>query len=191
MAPEEIRPGSSVSPNSLTVEQCVDPQVVTNDQLAAERSKSDKIDAFESKAINLPQITGKRTDLWPEGMYVRILEMPQGSYFTSQIHKTQHPWFALSGVVSVYTAGKGWNLVCGGDFGITEPGTRRLLIIHETATWATVHLNPDNKQDLDAIFKRLILPHDIAAAKLDETFVRRLEEEGEKFLLEQPNPFAQ
>lgn len=189
MNAEENSPGQDV--NSEAPTETISPQISDVNELAAERSRSDKIDQFEEKAASLPQLTGHRVDLFPDQQYVRILTMPAGTFFTSQIHKTEHPYFALSGVVSVYTAGKGWSLVRGGDYGITTPGTRRLLVIHEEATWATVHLDLDRSRDPEAIGQRIILPHDIKASELDPVFMQRLLDEGMEYLSEHPYPFAQ
>jgi ribosomal protein L31 len=72
-----------------------------------------------------------------DGMYIRKIVMPAGQLIISKIHKQQHPFFILSGDVSVMTENgvvrynKPFN-------GITEVGTQRILYTHAETTWITV-----------------------------------------------------
>lgn len=74
------------------------------------------------------------------GMYIREIFMPAGTLITSKIHKTEHPFFILSGAVSVYNAENDETiLMVEGYGGITKPGTRRVLYIHSDTIWRTHH----------------------------------------------------
>ena len=73
-----------------------------------------------------------------DGLYIREIFMPQGQVVTTGIHKQEHPYFVLKGDVSVLTE-DGVVRIKGPYQGITKPGTKRLIYIHEDTTWITVH----------------------------------------------------
>ena len=88
-----------------------------------------------------------------DGAYVREIRMPKGVLLTSKIHKICHPYFVLEGDVSVLTE-NGVQRIKAPYSGITQPGTKRILYIHEDTTWVTVHVT--NKTDPDEIEKDII-----------------------------------
>lgn len=103
------------------------------------------------------------THRFTPGMYAREIFMPAGTLLTSKIHKTEHQYVVISGKVSVWV-GDGEEIVLeAGHVGITMPGTRRVLYIHEDTRWITFH--PTELTDLAAIEQELIEPHDFP--KLD------------------------
>jgi hypothetical protein len=77
------------------------------------------------------------------GMYIREIHMPAGSVLTSKIHKTEHPFVIMKGVVSVWSLNEGSVLYRAPYFGITEPGTRRVLMVHEDTVWITFHVGEE------------------------------------------------
>ena len=96
--------------------------------------------------------------LFTPGLYVREIFMPAGTLLTSKIHKTEHPFVILSGKASVWI-GDGEEVVLEGPYvGVTKPGTRRVLYIHEDMRWLTFH--PTEFTDLAVIEEQLIEPHD-------------------------------
>ena len=90
-----------------------------------------------------------------DGSYIREITMPAGMLVTSKIHKVCHPYFVLSGDVSVLTD-QGVVRIKAPFSGITQAGTKRILYIHEETIWITVHLNPTNTQDLEKIEEEII-----------------------------------
>lgn len=101
--------------------------------------------------VNLPLV-----HRFTHGLYIREIFMPAGTLLTSKIHKTQHPFVILKGKVSVLIPGEDVAHLEAPHFGITQPGTRRLLYIHEDTTWLTFHPNPEDVEDLEQIEERLI-----------------------------------
>ena len=93
------------------------------------------------------------------GMYIREIFMPAGSLLTSKIHNTEHPYVISKGKVSVWTGSEGVVTLESPHTGITKPGTRRVLFIHEDTTWVTFHVNPDDCEDVEAIGARILTPH--------------------------------
>ena len=57
---------------------------------------------------------------------------------TSKIHKTEHPYFVMKGDCSVMTDDKVIRIKAP-YWGITKPGTKRILYMHEETVWITVH----------------------------------------------------
>jgi hypothetical protein len=90
-----------------------------------------------------------------DGMYVRECRVPAGTVWVSKIHKTQHPFVILKGDVSVFTPRDGVVRFKAGHVGITEPGTRRVLVVHEDLAWATFH-TCKNGETVDEIEERII-----------------------------------
>lgn len=88
-----------------------------------------------------------------DGAYVRQITMPKGMLLTSKIHKICHPYFVLKGDVSVLTE-EGVVRIKAPHSGITKPGTKRLLYMHEETVWTTVHVT--NETDLEKIEEEII-----------------------------------
>lgn len=84
--------------------------------------------------------------------YIRTLFIPKGTLLTGEEHKTRHPWFLNFGQLEV--AGVG--MLYAPDWGITEPGTRRVARAWEDSEWATVHHNPTGTRDPEQIRKAII-----------------------------------
>jgi hypothetical protein len=88
-----------------------------------------------------------------DGAYVRQIIMPKGILLTSQIHKYEHPYFIMKGECTVVTE-EGEIRIKAPFWGITKPGTKRLLYIHEEVIWVTVHVT--DKKDLKDIQKEIV-----------------------------------
>ena len=93
------------------------------------------------------------THTFTDGMYVRQIFMPKGMLIVSKIHKYEHPYFILSGDVSVLTE-DGVVRLKAPYSGITKAGTKRVLYIHEDTVWTTIHRT--NSKDLKKIEKKII-----------------------------------
>jgi hypothetical protein len=108
---------------------------------------------FEDKLLDLPDSYGdpekpgqdkmantinplKHT--FADGLYIREIFMPKGQIISTGIHKKEHPYFVLKGDISVLTD-KGIKRIKAPFNGITKPGTKRLIYMHEDSIWITVH----------------------------------------------------
>lgn len=98
------------------------------------------------------------TNRFTPGLYMREIFMPAGTMLTSKIHKTCHPFVVLEGKVSVWNGDGDEEYIEGPFVGITQPGTRRVLYIHEDTRWITFH--PSDETDLEKLEDQLIEPHD-------------------------------
>lgn len=117
---------------------------------------NERIDQLEKVMVdNFPKGYYPLNHTFLDGVYVRTIFMPAGSLITSKKHRTRHPFSVVEGVVSVWVNEGEEQILKAPYEGITEPGTRRVLYIHEDCIWVTYHLNPDN-EDVDEIEERII-----------------------------------
>tara|TARA_B100001250_G_scaffold69091_1_gene55402 strand:- start:2852 stop:3373 length:522 start_codon:yes stop_codon:yes gene_type:complete len=123
---------------------------------------------FEEQLINLPgsygdpKTAGQSKDVnavnplkhtFADGLYIREIFMPKGQVITTGIHKQEHPYFVLKGDVSVLTE-DGVIRIKAPHQGITKPGTKRLIYIHEDTTWITVHAT--EKDNIEEVLEDIL-----------------------------------
>lgn len=117
------------------------------------RENDDKIDQLEAALFNEGNpVDMPVQDLFVPGMYIRTIYMPKGeegeeNIVTSAIHKTEHPFFVMAGKVAVFSDNDGEQIIEAPYFGVTKPGTRRVLRIIEDTVWITCH--PTEVQPVD------------------------------------------
>lgn len=106
-----------------------------------ELSKADRnLDALEALMIASEDVIDLPVKhSFTPGLYSREIFMPAGTMLTSKVHKTEHPYVILEGIVSVYIDGVGVEILASGHSGITKAGTRRALVIEEDCRWVTFH----------------------------------------------------
>jgi len=108
---------------------------------------------FEDKLLDLPDSYGDPSKpgqdkvantinplkhTFADGLYIREIFMPKGQIISTGIHKKEHPYFVLKGDISVLTD-EGIKRIKAPFNGITKPGTKRLIYMHEDSVWITVH----------------------------------------------------
>ena len=109
------------------------------------RENDDKIDQLEAALFNEGNpVDMPVQDLFVPGMYIRTIYMPKGeegeeNIVTSAIHKPEHPFFVMAGKVAVFSDNDGEQIIEAPYFGVTKPGTRRVLRIIEDTVWITCH----------------------------------------------------
>ena len=122
----------------------------------AEQERFDQFEALlaqQGPPVELPLI-----HTFTPGLYTRTIFMPKDTLVTSKIHKTRHQFIISQGSVSVYNLlTKEVETFHAPHHGITEPGTRRFLWVHEDTIWTTMH--PTNETDVDVIESQIIEPH--------------------------------
>lgn len=110
------------------------------------------------------------------GVYTRQVLIKAGQIITSEIHLTEHPYFILSGQIAVWSPEtRAWTLHEAPDRGITKPGTRRVLCALQDTVWVTIHPNPDNETNIQALEARILdCTHRLTHYKLRSEAVKRL-----------------
>ena len=111
----------------------------------------ERLDRWDAFAATLPAVDLPLTHRFPKGMYVREIFMPAGTIVTTRVHLFENPFFIMQGRVSVISENEGVVEYSAPHSGVTMPGTRRAIYIHEDTVWATVHLNPTDSTDHEAL----------------------------------------
>ncbi len=73
------------------------------------------------------------------GVYIRTIFMPKGAFVVSRKHLTEHPFTVSKGKAEVWGENGPSVMIEAPYSGITKPGTRRYLLIHEDCVWTTFH----------------------------------------------------
>lgn len=146
----------------FTVE-LTDQQATTLDLIEARLKSEDwaKIDKLEAAMEGLPQTELPLRHIFTPHLYTREIYMPgerdgipgSGTLLTSRIHLYEHPFVISAGKVSVWDNETGWKTYQAPYTGVTKPGTRRVLYIHEDTIWSTFHVT--EKTDPDEVIKEV------------------------------------
>lgn len=115
----------------------------------------DKIMRLEAVMLAMPQIEIPVTHHFAPGVYMREIRIPKGATVTGKIHKTEHLNILSQGVLDVMTE-DGVKRLTASTVIKSMPGIKRVGFAHEETVWITVHHNPDDSRDVDAIEERLI-----------------------------------
>lgn len=126
------------------------------------------VDQVEAAIVEQEQVICPVKHHFTHGLYCREIFMPGGTVITSKVHRTQHPYVVSQGKVAVIREDEGFEVIEAPFFGITMPGTRRVLHTLEDTIWTTFHptnIEPksNSKEDIleavDAIEAIIIEPY--------------------------------
>jgi hypothetical protein len=109
------------------------------------------INAIERKLAQDPIEPPPVRHVFTPGLYsreIRITPAPGTAIIcTSAIHKFEHQYVISKGRCSVWQEETGWVHLQAPFHGVTEPGTRRILVVWEETVWTTFHPNAENITD--------------------------------------------
>ncbi|OTG65837.1 hypothetical protein [Acinetobacter silvestris] len=127
----------------------------------AQSTQNEPLDYFK-KALELQKhlLEFEQVDIPVEhhfapGNYARECFLPAGSVVIGKVHRHAHVNVISKGKVTVATSEGIRDYEAPITF-ISEPGTKRALIVHEDTVWTTVH--PTDTQDLALIESDVIVP---------------------------------
>jgi hypothetical protein len=84
-------------------------------------------------------------------MYIRECSVKKGTQFVSKIHRTEHLCVLSKGVLAVWTEAEGVKVLTAPYYGITPPGTLRVLMALEDLVWTTFHFTEKtNVEEIEA-----------------------------------------
>ena len=106
-----------------------------------------------------------------QGMYIREIHVPVGAVFTSVTHKTQHPFVISKGVCDICNEVGDVARYSAPHTGITEPGTRRVFLVHSDLVLTTFHVT-DIKDPDEWISKNTRIENDYFLS-VPKCYVRR------------------
>jgi|SRR5580698_5572138 hypothetical protein len=89
------------------------------------------------------------------GAYTRVLVIPEGSYLTSKIHKTTHPFVLAKGKITIFTEGFGEEILEAPFIDITLAGTRRFARAETECVWVTFHAT--DKHTVEEVEEEIII----------------------------------
>lgn len=120
--------------------------------------------SVREKVLRLEQelLKGDPIDLpvnhhFAQGLYARELFIPAGTVLTGKIHRFEQINIISKGEISVLTE-EGIVRIKAPYTLVSPPGTKRVGFAHEDTVWTTIHPNPDDETDLEALEMRLIAP---------------------------------
>lgn len=129
----------------------IEPRYAAELALVQERMGSEpwrKIEEIEAVLERCEQEQMPLRHLFTPGLYIREILMRKGTFITTRIHLTEHPFVISAGVVSVWDDENGWVTLRAPHTGITKAGTRRMLYIHEDTIWSTFHATEEKDPDV-------------------------------------------
>ena len=88
-----------------------------------------------------------------DGCYIREIFNPAGEIIVTKIHKKEHPFFLMKGNMTILTE-NGFEYREAPYYGITYPGTKRVIYTHTDCLFVTVHVT--NETDLEKIEEEVI-----------------------------------
>lgn len=91
------------------------------------------------------------------GTYMRTVLMKKGDIIVGKRHKLEHVAIVSSGFALVLSAENGREWITAPAIFKSAPGAKRALLIEEDMVWTTIHPNPSNTQDLEALENELII----------------------------------
>ena len=144
------------------------------------RAEHERLDGLELWMLNTyPVVDMPVEHRFTPGLYSREIFMPAGTLLTSKIHNTRHQYVVISGRASVYIPDVGVQVLEAGHVGFTEPGTRRVLYIHEDCRWITFHpIYEGEEGDVGSIEARIIEPRLLRDGDTTHGIYRELLEEA-------------
>ena len=90
-----------------------------------------------------------------DGVYVRQMDMKQGSAVVGAIHKHLHVWFLLTGDITVATENTTEDYIAP-CYVVSTPGVKRVILANEDSIFVNIHKNPSNTKDIDRLEKEIV-----------------------------------
>ena len=90
-----------------------------------------------------------------DGIYVRQMDMKQGTMVIGAVHKHLHVWFLLTGHVTIATEDTTEDYIAP-CYVVSTPGVKRVILANENSIFVNIHKNPSNTQDIDELEKEIV-----------------------------------
>lgn len=106
----------------------------------ANLSYDDFLDRVEAEMANIGLCDFETADIFTPGMYVRTIFIPAGSFLTSKVHKTTHPFVLSKGKITIFTENGGEETLEAPFVGVTKEGSRRFAKAETDCVFSTFHV---------------------------------------------------
>lgn len=114
-----------------------------------------KIEALESEMEKLPRVEQPVEHFFADKLYGRVIFNPKDSFIVTKIHKQENISTLISGRLGVISE-NGMEVIEGPKVFVTKPGTKRVLYAQTDVLFSTVHQNPNDLRDLEALEDQII-----------------------------------
>lgn len=126
---------------------------------------------LEDACRDMPQVDCPLNHYYAPGLYAREIFIPAGTVVVGKIHRHAHMNVISHGIVTVVTEFGRTRMAAPFTF-VSEPGTKRSLVAETDIVWTTIHSNPNELTDHDALEAEIIAPN---YASIGVDFAGRLE----------------
>lgn len=96
------------------------------------------------------------TRRFAKGIYSREIFMPKNQFVSGKIHKEEHLFALMQGVLAISTDGVDWEIYVAPYTGVSKAGTRRVAYIFQDTIFASFHANPDNETNPEILDDRYV-----------------------------------
>lgn len=124
-------------------------------ELPAGATVRQQIEGIEERMLELPQVECPLEHHFAPGLYARQIVIPAGTLLTGKIHKHDDINVLLSGEIDVLTP-FGFKRMVGPCTFVAKAGTKKLGYAYTDVVWTTVHHNPTDETDIDALETLLV-----------------------------------
>jgi hypothetical protein len=114
------------------------------------------IHRLEVEIGRLPQVSLKVDHYWAPGVYVRTMHIPAGVAAVGHIHRYPCVSIVQKGHILLASAHTGARYLMAPHTFETPAGAKRAVYALTDTLFTTVHSNPDNSRDVDALESFLI-----------------------------------
>ena len=128
-------------------------EIIKQEQKLQKRSGIMELQDSLMKFVDGESVVKGDSEIFPlkhtftDGIYIRQMSMKKDSFVIGKIHKHNHVWFLLTGMISVADENNTVDHIA--PCYVEAPaGSKRMIYAHEDSIWVNIHANPSNTQDL-------------------------------------------
>jgi hypothetical protein len=113
------------------------------------------IERLEAQMRTMEQLPIEAVHHFADGLYAREITILAGTILTGKVHSTEHLNIVSQGRIAVWTE-DGMKIISAPCTLVSRPGTKRVGFALDDTVWTTIHANPQNLTDLEALELALI-----------------------------------
>jgi len=135
--------------------------IVKKEQQLQKRSKIMELQNSLMEFVDGENVVKGDSEVFPlkhtftDGIYIRQMSMKKDSFVVGKIHRHNHVWFLLTGMISVVDENNTVDHIA--PCYVEAPaGSKRMIYAHEDSIWVNIHANPTDTQDLEELESLII-----------------------------------
>jgi hypothetical protein len=143
----------------------------------------EKIGMLEAEMLKLPQVHIPVKHYFAEGIYAREILIPKGTLVTGRLHRHESIDVVSRGEMSVVNDKGEAGRIVAPCTRFSPPGVKKAGFAIEDTLWTSIHANPTNERDIEAIERAIYddPPEDLARFRIErdrEDYRKMLAEYG-------------